>query len=99
MRYCRVVAPMWAAAKHPAFAGRPLFVVQPLDERGGDAGASFVAVDHVQAGIGDRVVVLTEGNGVRQILKAGDIVPIRSIIVGIVDAVDTADAADPRGPA
>jgi ethanolamine utilization protein EutN len=90
---------MWAAAKHPAFAGRPLFVVQPLDERGGDAGASFVAVDHVQAGIGDRVVVLTEGNGVRQILKAGDIVPIRSIIVGIVDAVDTADAADRRGPA
>jgi ethanolamine utilization protein EutN len=81
---------MWAAAKHPAFAGRPLFVVQPLDEHGGDAGASFVAIDHVQAGIGDRVVVLTEGNGVRQILKAGDIVPIRSIIVGIVDQVETA---------
>jgi ethanolamine utilization protein EutN len=95
MRYCRVVAPMWAAAKHPAFAGRPLFVVQPLDEHGGDAGSSFVAVDHVQAGIGDRVVVLTEGNGVRQILKAGDIVPIRSIIVGIVDAVDIADRGGP----
>ena len=91
-----MVAPMWAAAKHPAFAGQPLFVVQPLDEHGGDAGASFVAIDHVQAGIGDRVVVLTEGNGVRQILKAGDIVPIRSIIVGIVDAVD---APDPGGPA
>jgi ethanolamine utilization protein EutN len=90
VRYCRVVAPMWATAKHPAFAGRPLFVVQPVDERGGDAGASFVAVDHVQAGIGDRVVVLTEGNGVRQILKAGDIVPIRSIIVGIVDHVEPA---------
>jgi ethanolamine utilization protein EutN len=81
---------MWATAKHPAFTGRPLFVVQPLDEHGGDAGSSFVAVDHAQAGIGDRVVVLTEGNGVRQILKAGDIVPIRSIIVGIVDHVEPA---------
>jgi ethanolamine utilization protein EutN len=81
---------MWAAAKHPAFAGRTLFVVQPLDEHGGDAGASFVAIDHVQAGVGDRVLVLTEGNGVRQILKAGDIVPIRSIIVGVVDHVETA---------
>jgi ethanolamine utilization protein EutN len=80
---------MWATVKHPAFAGRPLFVVQPLDEHGGDAGASFVAIDHVQAGVGDKVVVLTEGNGVRQILKAGDIVPIRSIIVGIVDQVET----------
>jgi ethanolamine utilization protein EutN len=81
---------MWATVKHPAFAGRPLFVVQPLDEVGGDAGPSFVAIDHVQAGVGDRVVVLTEGNGVRQILKAGDVVPIRSIIVGIVDHVETA---------
>ncbi len=81
---------MWAAAKHPAFAGRTLFVVQPLDEHGGDAGQSFVAIDHAQAGVGDKVLVLTEGNGVRQILKAGDIVPIRSIIVGIVDHVETA---------
>ena len=90
MRYCRVVGPMGAAAKHPAFAGRTLFGVQPLDERGGDAGHSFVAVDHAQAGVGDKVLVLTEGNGVRQILKAGDIVPIRSIIVGVVDHVETA---------
>jgi ethanolamine utilization protein EutN len=89
VRYCRVVGPIWAAAKHPAFAGRTLLVVQPLDEQGGDAGPSFVAVDHAQAGAGDKVVVLTEGNGVRQILAAGDIVPIRSIIVGIVDHVET----------
>ena len=90
MRQCRVVGPMWAAVKHPAFAGRPLFVVQPLDENGKDTGASFVAIDTVQAGIGDKVIVLTEGNGVRQILKMGDIVPIRSLIVGIVDHVETA---------
>jgi len=89
VRCCRVVAPMWAAAKHPAFAGRPLFVVQPLDENGKDAGTSFVAIDHVQAGIGDKVIVLTEGNGVRQILQMGDVVPIRSMIVGIVDQVAT----------
>jgi ethanolamine utilization protein EutN len=79
---------MWATAKHPAFAGRPLFVVQPLDETGKDTGASFVAIDHVQAGVGDKVLVLTEGNGVRQILQMGDVVPIRSMIVGIVDHVD-----------
>ena len=85
-----MVGPMWAAAKHPAYVGRTLLVMQPLDERGGDAGASFVAIDHAQAGVGDKVLVLTEGNGVRQILKAGDVVPIRSIIVGIVDHVETA---------
>lgn len=89
MKHCRVVGPLWATVKHPAFIGHPLFVVQPLDETGADAGGSFVAIDHVQAGIGDRVIVLTEGNGVRQILNQGDTTPIRSIIVGIVDAVTT----------
>ncbi|HEY5921379.1 MAG TPA: EutN/CcmL family microcompartment protein [Kofleriaceae bacterium] len=90
MRCCRVVGPMWAAVKHPAYAGRPLFVVQPIDDQGKDTGNSFVAIDNVQAGVGDKVIVLTEGNGVRQILQMGDIVPIRSMIVGIVDHVETA---------
>lgn len=94
MRCCRVVGPMWAAAKHPAYAGHPLFVVQPVDEHGKDTGTSFVAVDHAQAGVGDTVIVLTEGNGVRQILNQGDIVPIRSVIVGIVDRVDTVDGKE-----
>lgn len=89
MRQCRVVGPLWAAAKHPAYAGHTLFVVQPIDDKGADVGASFVAIDHVQAGAGDKVIVLTEGTGARQILKQGDIVPIRSIIVGIVDHVET----------
>ena len=88
MKMCRVVGNVTASAKHPAFAGRTLLVVQPLDEAGADTGDSFIAIDHAQAGPGDRVLVLTEGNGVRQILQMGDIVPIRSIVVGIVDDVD-----------
>jgi isoleucyl-tRNA synthetase len=32
---------MWAAVKHPAFAGRPLFVVQPLDEHGKEMHGSW----------------------------------------------------------
>lgn len=53
-----------------------------------DGSASFLAVDTVQAGPGDRVLVMREGNGVRQILGIGSQVPIRSLIVGIVDDVD-----------
>ena len=62
-------------------------------ESGADSGPSFVAIDRAQAGTGDRVIVLTEGNGVRQILKQGDQTPIRSIIVGIVDAVEVGGAS------
>jgi len=88
MRYCRVLGDVVSTVKHPSYAGRKLMIVQPLDERGADAGASFLAVDDVQAGPGDRVIVMSEGNGVRQILQIGDQVPIRSVIVGIVDALD-----------
>ena len=89
MRMCKVLGPLWASVKHPMFAGRKLLVVQPIDEAGAAVGASYVAVDHVQAGTGDTVIVMTEGTGVRQILKLGDQVPIRSLVVGIVDAVET----------
>ncbi|MEZ4368370.1 MAG: EutN/CcmL family microcompartment protein, partial [Kofleriaceae bacterium] len=65
MRLCRVVGPVWASVKHPAFAGHTLLVVQPVDAAGADVGASFVAIDRAQAGAGDRVLVLTEGTGVR----------------------------------
>jgi ethanolamine utilization protein EutN len=85
---CRVLGNITASAKHPAYAGRTLLVVQPLDADGADLGDSFIAVDHAQAGPGDRVLVLTEGNGVRQIVKQGEQVPIRSLVVGIVDQVD-----------
>lgn len=88
MKLCRVVGNITASVKHPAYRGQTLLIVQPLDEGGADTGDAYVAIDRVQAGPGDRVVVLTEGNGARQILKQGDVVPIRSVVVGIVDAVE-----------
>ncbi|MBL8633745.1 MAG: EutN/CcmL family microcompartment protein [Myxococcales bacterium] len=87
MKLCRVIGPVVATAKHKAYAGRKLLSVQPVDEHGAATGSSFLAVDDVQAGPGDVVLVMQEGNGVRQLLKMGSQVPIRSLIVGIVDRV------------
>ena len=88
MRLCRVLGNVVSTVKHPTYSGQALLIVQPIDERGVDSGASFLAIDRAQAGPGDRVLVMREGNGVRQILGMGDQVPIRSLIVGIVDQVD-----------
>lgn len=90
MRLCRVIGNVVSTVKHPAYSGQILLIVQPIGEDGADIGASFLAIDRVQAGPGDFVVVLTEGNGVRQIMQMGDLVPIRSLVVGIVDRVDAA---------
>ncbi len=89
MNLCKVLGSVTATIKHPAFAGRKLMVVQPLDEKQQPLGKSFIAVDHTSsAGPGDVVLVMREGGGVRQLL--GDkTLPIRSLIVGVVDGVDT----------
>jgi len=84
---CRVLGTVVSTVKHPTYKGLKLYVVQPVDEAGRPSDASFLAVDDVQAGPGDLVLVLTEGNGVRQILR-DKMLPIRSIVVGVVDAVD-----------
>ena len=88
MNLCKVLGTVVATEKHPAFMGRKLMIVLPLDEKKQPIGKSFLAVDHSSsAGPGDLVLVLREGNGVRQVL--GDkMLPIRSLIVGVVDEVD-----------
>ncbi|MDF1566071.1 MAG: EutN/CcmL family microcompartment protein [Deltaproteobacteria bacterium] len=86
MKLCRVLGPVVATKKHPAWEGMALLCVQPLDEKGEASGAAFLAVDRAQAGEGDVVLVLSEGTGVRQIIGNPQ-GPIRSAIVGIVDEV------------
>ena len=97
-----VVGTVVMTVKHPAFEGEKLLAVQPIDETGAPQGAVILAIDRAQAGIGDRVLVMREGNGVRQIIgrEQGKPIdeaikmdwPVRSMIVGIVDAID----AQPR---
>jgi ethanolamine utilization protein EutN len=82
MKLCRVEGSVVGSVHHKVYDGQKLLIVTPVD--GGD---SFLAVDRVQAGVGDTVLVNQEGNGTRQLLKLGQQVPIRSLIVGIVDEV------------
>ncbi len=77
---------------HPFYDARKLLVVDRCDERMRETGKYIIAVDSVGAGVGQHVLVLDEGNGARQVLDdpSG---PVRSVIVGIVDAVDLAPDA------
>jgi microcompartment protein CcmK/EutM len=72
---------------HADYDNRRLLVVDRLDPSGKPAGGYLVAVAAVDAGVGDRVLVLDEGTGARQILGNAK-APVRSVVVGIVDSVD-----------
>ncbi len=83
----RVVGSIVATVKHPFYEAKKLLVVERVDPSGAPLAEYLIAVDTVDAGVGERVLVLDEGNGGRQIFASAD-APVRSVIVGIVDAVD-----------
>lgn len=87
MLLAKVIGTVVSTAKHREFAGKTLLICRGLDEEQALVGNSFLAVDHSQAGVGDTVLVLREGNGIRQLLRAPSS-PVRALVVGIVDHVE-----------
>jgi ethanolamine utilization protein EutN len=82
----RVVGDVVATIKHPELAHRKLLLVQPLTGEGTPTGRPAIAVDAVDAGVGDHVLVVDEGNSAAQVLQRPR-GPIRTVVVGVVDAI------------
>ena len=89
MRLAEVVGTVESTIKHPSYDGQKLLLCRVLPFQGRPIRTPVLAVDRVQAGVGDTVLILTEGNGVRQLM--GGQPPIRSLIVGIVDHVELSE--------
>ena len=83
----RITGSVVSTIHHPIVEGRKLLVAERLDQKGRPTGGYVIAFDTVGAGQGETVLILDEGNGARQILGDSD-APVRSLVVGIVDAVD-----------
>jgi microcompartment protein CcmK/EutM len=84
----RVSGTVVATIKNETFDGRKLLIVDRLNLEGKATAKYDIAVDMVQAGVGDLVLVLDEGNSARQILGREPMGAIRAVVVGIVDEID-----------
>ncbi len=82
----RVVGSVVATIKIDHLEGRRLLLVDELGPDGRETGEYDIAVDVAQAGPGDTVLVIDEGNGARQILGL-DPGAVRAVIVGVVDQI------------
>jgi microcompartment protein CcmK/EutM len=89
----RVFGNVVATVKHPLFQGHKLMLVERLRPEGGVDAKYDIAVDIVQAGPGDTVLVLDEGNSARQLLGEEPNGCVRAVIVGIVDEIDLPEGA------
>jgi ethanolamine utilization protein EutN len=88
MKTCRVVGEVVATIKHPSLEGRKLLIVQPVGERDEAVGKPQIAIDTVDSGPGERVLLCDEGGSAA--LALGREGPIRSVIVGWIDAIGRA---------
>lgn len=96
MKIARVVGEVVATIKHGDLHGRRLMLVQPVTPADDATGATTIAVDCVQAGVGDLVLVNDEGNGAAQAMHRPR-GAVRTVIVGVVDQVEDAGEGAARG--
>ncbi len=82
----RVCGTIHSTINHPFYEGKRLLVVAYLTPDGTPTDKYVIAVDAVDAGAGETVLVIDEGNSARQVVDDSQ-APLRSIVVGIVDDV------------
>lgn len=84
----KVTGNVWATRKHGCLDAKRMLLVRPMEGMTGELmGEEMMAVERgIDAGIGDVVLVMDEGNSARQILD-NPCAPVRAIIVGVVDEV------------
>jgi ethanolamine utilization protein EutN len=92
----RIVGTVVATRELDVYRPYKILVVQPLKPDLTPKGATLLAIDTVQAGAGDTVLVVDEGNSARTII--GDkMAPIRSVVAAIVDEIHVVESASSAG--
>jgi ethanolamine utilization protein EutN len=83
----RVIGDVVATQKDPSHRGRKILVVQPLQLDGSDRGDPVLALDAVDAGVGDRVLLTTEGFSAMTAVGRPHS-PIDMAVLGVIDHID-----------
>jgi ethanolamine utilization protein EutN len=86
----KVTGSVHATIKDAPLTGERILVTQAIDLRGGLVGRPLLALDRVDAGVGDVVLVNKEGGSAR-ILFENEETPVQAVIVAIVDDLQIAE--------
>lgn len=82
----KVIGEVVATHKHSSHEGQKLLFVQPLELDGTNRGDAVIAVDSVDAGVGDRVLLIVEGFSAMTSVGRPES-PIDVAVIGILDSV------------
>ena len=82
-----VIGTVVSPVQIPILDGEKLLLLRPVGPSGKATGKTRIGIDRAQAGVGDRVLVLDEGNSARQILEDPQ-GAVKTVVVGVVDYVE-----------
>ena len=86
MLIAKVIGNTVSTIKDEKLTGRKLLVLRQTDERGTPSGKPFVAVDTVDAGVGD-LVLTCSGSSARQTSITKD-TPVDAVIMSVIDSLE-----------
>ena len=90
MTLCKVIGTLVSTQKNEQLRGHKILVVQPIDLESRFVGRDILAIDSVDAGVGDTVLIIQEGAGAHQVLKNTKI-PVHSVVVAVVDGLEVVE--------
>lgn len=86
MLIARVIGSTISTIKDEKLSGRKLLILRQTDERGEPFGKPYVAVDTVDAGVGD-LVLTCAGSSARQTAITKDS-PVDAVIMSVIDSLE-----------
>ena len=88
MILARVVGNIVATKKNQRYENASVMLCQQIDPEGADTATTVLALNAVDAGVGDRVLIVQEGWGASTAATGKPGAAIDSAIVGVVDRID-----------
>jgi ethanolamine utilization protein EutN len=83
----KVIGNIVSTIKIKEYYAHKLLVVQPVYPDGSPWQDPVIAIDIVDAGVGETVLYCDEGNSARQLLSLEPAGAVRAVILGIVDEI------------
>jgi microcompartment protein CcmK/EutM len=87
MYLARVIGDVVSSHRHENLGHRKLLLVRRLSLDDDEEGPEVIALDVIGVGLGEKVLIVQEGNAARALFKDTKI-PAQAVVVGVVDHVD-----------